>query len=243
MASIWRAPAGAAGVALIAVFVAAPPLASAEQPTISANLTLGTDYVFRGVSQTLGGAAAQASVGVEFESGFYAYLWGSNVDFVPDGEVDDGADIEIDSALGYAADLGDSWSLDTMLVHYRFPGTVDAANYDYLEAVATLRFADRYAATVGFSDDVFGSGESGLHYALEADVAVPADYSMTLSVGYYDLEDAYAASYSHAGVSLRRHFDTVSIALTVHDTFGDVEALFPGEAVGIRAVLTVDIDW
>lgn len=240
MASICFPPARAA---LIAACVAAPLTASAEQPRISANVTLGTDYVFRGVSQTLGGGAAQASVGVEFESGFYGYVWGSNVDFVPDGEVDDGADIEIDSALGYAADLGDSWSLDTMLVHYRFPGTVDAASYDYLEAVATLRLADRYAATVAFSDDVFGSGKAGLYYSIEADVAAFADYAMTLSLGHYDLGDAYAASYSHAGVALRRHFDTVSIALTVHDTFGDVESLFPGDAVGARAVLTVGLDW
>ena len=82
-------------------------LADEQSATVSASLTLGSDVLFRGVSQSLGGAAAQAAIDVEFESGVYGYVWASNVDFVPDGEPDDGARVEIDAALGYTRELND----------------------------------------------------------------------------------------------------------------------------------------
>ncbi|MBK8286564.1 MAG: hypothetical protein IPK97_17815 [Ahniella sp.] len=54
--------------------------------------TLTSDYVFRGVSQSQESAALQGSVEVGHESGFYAGVWGSSVDFTPkDSDFEDDA--------------------------------------------------------------------------------------------------------------------------------------------------------
>ena len=129
---------------------------------VGASLALRSDSLFRGVSQTLGSAAVEGSVDVAFESGFYAYAWASNVDFEPDSEPDDGARLEVDVALGYTHDLNDRWAVDVELVRYIYPGTVAGANYDYNELLACLWLDERYHATVGYSEHVFGMDAAGL---------------------------------------------------------------------------------
>jgi hypothetical protein len=47
---------------------------------ISGNITLTSDYIWRGVSQTTGDPALQGGVAYSHENGFYAGVWGSNVD-------------------------------------------------------------------------------------------------------------------------------------------------------------------
>ena len=84
-----------------------PALAAAQY---SASLTLTSDYVWRGVSQTLGDPAVQGSFDYEHNSGLYAGVWASNVDFfdpsAPGASVadDDNADLELDLWLGYAGE-------------------------------------------------------------------------------------------------------------------------------------------
>ena len=59
------------------MLVAGPALAGEFSSTITAT----SDYDFRGVSQTGKDPALQLSLDYAFDSGFYAGLWGSNVDF------------------------------------------------------------------------------------------------------------------------------------------------------------------
>ena len=79
---------------LAAGLLAAPMLANAE---ISANVALTSDYVWRGVSQTLEDPAIQGGFDYAHDSGFAAGVWASNVDFYETGDIDDdGADMELD---------------------------------------------------------------------------------------------------------------------------------------------------
>ena len=48
---------------------------------VSANLSILNDYVFRGQSQTAEHSAIQGGFDYAADSGFYAGIWGSNVDF------------------------------------------------------------------------------------------------------------------------------------------------------------------
>src|SRR5690349_16569922 len=75
------------------------------------NLALTSDYVFRGVSQNMRDPALQAGLDYGFgDSGWYVGTWGSNVDFGTGGP-----DIEIDTYVGWSADMSDSLNLDIML--------------------------------------------------------------------------------------------------------------------------------
>ncbi len=74
----------------------ASPAPAFGRSSLSANFALGSDYLFRGLSQTWGEPALQG--GVDFNAGrFHAGAWGSNVsrDSYPGGgiEVDLFADV------------------------------------------------------------------------------------------------------------------------------------------------------
>lgn len=214
-----------------------------DERILSASLTLGSDYVFRGVSQTLGAAAVQASISADLESGVYAYVWMSNVDFVPDGEPDDEASLEVNAAIGFDAELTDDWSLDAMLIRYAFPDAIEGAGYDYDELVASLWFRERLSATIAWSPDVFGSGDDGLLVAVGARRELPADVSLAAVCGYYDLSSAYGSSYAYVNVAVSRPIAFATTTLAYHDTFGGSEALFYEQTTGSRLVLSFDIEF
>ena len=69
-------------------------LAMPSFAAVSANVSFASDYVWRGMTQS-DGPAIQGGFDFEAESGFYAGIWGSNVNF------NDGAGSELDYYAGY----------------------------------------------------------------------------------------------------------------------------------------------
>ena len=64
-----------------------------------------------------------ASITVSHESGFYAGLWGSNVDFGND------TDFELYIYGGYAGSIDDNTSFDIGLAYYSYPNAPDGTEY------------------------------------------------------------------------------------------------------------------
>ncbi len=60
--------------------------------TPSASAALTTDYIWRGVSQTNNDPAIQGSFDLSHESGIYAGVWGSNVEF---GDQDTSMELDV----------------------------------------------------------------------------------------------------------------------------------------------------
>jgi len=63
-----------------------PPLPCKAEGSWGASLGATSNYVYRGISQTSGGGAAQLGVNYQSALGWYAGAWGSNVDPYPGGE-------------------------------------------------------------------------------------------------------------------------------------------------------------
>ena len=115
-----QAAAAAAALVLSSAALAQATAASAPAPdfTVSGNTTLATDYVWRGLSQTWGKPALQATLEVAHTSGFYLGFFGSNVaaQFIPN------ANLETDWYGGYRGKAGDiSYDLNAVSVIY--PGS------------------------------------------------------------------------------------------------------------------------
>ena len=120
----------------------------------SGTATLTSEYDYRGISQTDGDPALQASVLFNTDFGFYASAWGSNLDWGPDSD----ADIEIDYFGGITREFGDSglnWDLG--LLYYSYPGLSSA---NFLEYYGGLTY-DGFNIKASYSDDFAGAGESG----------------------------------------------------------------------------------
>ena len=108
--------------------------------TLSANVALTTDYVFRGVSQTSEGAAIQG--GFDATCGmFYAGVWASSLDWGTGvngaGDTVNLANIELDSYAGVKFTTGKvAWDLG--VIYYAYPngagiGTAPGQDYNYVE--------------------------------------------------------------------------------------------------------------
>lgn len=90
----------------------------------SANVTLTSDYAYRGISQTDERPAIQGGFNFEHDSGFYAGLWGSSISWLHDMS-EGGApssSLELDISGGYKRQFGD-FGLDAGLLYYYYPGS------------------------------------------------------------------------------------------------------------------------
>lgn len=221
-------------------FTGAAP-AAADSPRVTGEVTAATDFLVRGISQTMSGPALQACVAVEDDSGLSGYLWGSNVDFVDDGDPDDGARVEFDFAVGYEHALSESLSASLTRVQYFFPGVARELGYDYGEWIGTLTFDDRHRLVLGYSADSFGVGETGTYVALSTGLDLPAGMSFQTTVGYVDLRRVFGEAYAHATLALSGSFEPFMWQLSYHHTDMSASEMFYRSVVEPRAVLGVSV--
>jgi uncharacterized protein (TIGR02001 family) len=122
---IAAALASAFTVPSIASAQTAPAAAPASPPPLTGNMSLVTDYRFRGISQTFGKPAIQGGFDYAHSSGLYVGNWNSNVS---SGAGFPGGNIEMDFYGGYKTTFGD-FGLDVGTIYYYYPGTnVSTAN-------------------------------------------------------------------------------------------------------------------
>ncbi len=110
--------AGSVLILLPTVAIAAGP---APTHTITPNVGVVSDYLFRGVSQTHGAAALQGGVDYSRASGLYAGIWGSTITWVKDAYGK--GSTEIDLYGGYRNTFaGGDWNYDLGVITYVYPG-------------------------------------------------------------------------------------------------------------------------
>ena len=89
---------------------------------VSANVSFTSDYIWRGMTQS-DAPAIQGGFDFEAESGFYAGIWGSNVNF------NNGAGSELDYYFGYATEVG-SVGVDVGYISYEYIDSTPDATFD-----------------------------------------------------------------------------------------------------------------
>ncbi len=86
---------------------------------IESNFALSNDYIWRGMTQTDEDFAYSGGVDVTGDNGAYVGIWGSNVDFGDD------ANVEIDAYFGYATETARGVAFDVGYMSYNYPGEAD----------------------------------------------------------------------------------------------------------------------
>lgn len=119
---------------LILAALAVPGMAmAADAPasphTVTANVGLVSDYVWRGISQTTHKPAIQGGFDYAHSSGFYAGVWGSNVSWIVDTATTatGNATLELDSYLGFKNSFAEDFTYDVGFIRYNYPGTYTPA--------------------------------------------------------------------------------------------------------------------
>lgn len=143
---------------LAAAFCSVLPVAVSAAPVQSSgNLTLVSDYLYRGISQTNEGPALQGQLTLNQQDGWYLTAWGSNIKF------GDGS-LELDLSAGRTFALNDDWSLDLGLMKYFYPKGHNSSNgYNFVEAYGKLIYGQANLM-LAVTDDYFGTGVSSFAY-------------------------------------------------------------------------------
>lgn len=232
-----------AGMASMPAALSSAPAMAADAPTsphtLTANVGLVSNYIFRGLTQTFGKPAIQGGMDYSHASGAYAGLWGSNIS----SHQYAGGTMELDYYFGYNGKLAGDWGWTAGFYGYYYPG----ANYKNATNAYTTPPDETYnteEANIGVSwkwvslklsstlSDYFGantktgytSGSSGSTYLdLTANVPLPNDYTLVLHAGQQEIKTKSGTTsldYTDYKIGINKAFKdgwTVGLAYTEAD--------------------------
>jgi uncharacterized protein (TIGR02001 family) len=180
--------------------------------TVTGNVALTSDYMFRGLTQTWGEAAVQGGADLAMKNGFAAGFWASSIS----DKSYPGASLELDLYASYGLSIDDDWSWRVGLYSYLYPnGNLDqvglrARSFNTVEGNAaltwkwlTLKYSrsltDYFAADIeqGYRGDSKGTGY------LELNAAIPfsEQWSLALHAGRTDITTSLATPLSNGAVN------------------------------------------
>jgi uncharacterized protein (TIGR02001 family) len=188
---------GALMVPLTAIHAEEAAPAETSDWSISANVGLYSDYIFRGYTQTENEPALQGGFDVSHSSGFYIGTWASNVDWVKVADLQKSNSVEVDLYGGFAFNVG-GVDLDIGLLQFWYPGTnkTGANEADATEIYAGAGYDFGFASTSVYyyhvlSTDAWGFADADGSQYLTLDVDVPLGSTpLTLSghVGHQEID-------------------------------------------------------
>ncbi len=227
------------GAAAVAAAWASP--ASAQQQigggfSVSGNVGAVTDYRFRGISQSDEDPAAQASLTLDHQSGFYAGAFVSTLG--SDSRLGAG---EIDYFIGYAREIATATNLDVGLNYTTYPGaSAGLGETDYFEPYASVSHTigpvtAELGAIYAPEQDALG-GEDNLY--LFGDVRGGVPFTPLTVVGHLGRSDGALAAggdYLDWSVGLEVARGPATLSLTYVDTdLPGVRNVDSGLVLGLR---------
>lgn len=205
----------------------ASSIAFAESPhEFSVNVSLTTDYMYRGISQSDEQPAISGGFDYGHASGFYAGIWASSLDF---NDSDTG--IEIDYYGGVAGEFSNGISWDVGGLYYQYPGTnADAAgDFNFFEVYGNLgyTFADvALEPSIGFgvaySPDFFGETGDGVYVSGTLDLSLPMGFGLSFLVGNQDIDNT-GTNYTHYVVGLNKSVAIFDLDMSYYDTSDETD--------------------
>lgn len=228
------------GVATLCI--SAPAIAAEDSIPGDFSTTIGfvSEYSFRGISQSNEGPAVQGSIDWSHDSGFYAGVWGSNVEFTD-------ASIETDIYAGYSGEIS-GLTYDIGAIYYLYPGSDEGDNeYNYYEFAFALGYDfDIFAlsSSINYSPDNFADSGDATYVAANIDVPLPflpLDTALNASVGHQwiDNEAAFGVDdYMDWGIGLTSNIEGFDVGIRYIDTDLD-ETSDCADGCGERVIVSV----
>lgn len=205
------------------------PAFAADAPaafTPSANVSIVSNYLYRGISQTGANPALQGGFDLAHASGAYIGVWGSSISWISDAAVATNAGTEFDTYLGYKGEVS-GVGYDVGYLRYNYPGTYGTnvkADTDEVYGAVTYSFLTaKYSYSLG---DTFGvaKAEGTSYLELNASYAVgETGYSLGAHYGKQDYQGVNKdkLSYTDYKVSVSKDFSGYVVGLAYSGTDAD----------------------
>lgn len=189
----------------------------------SATLTLVSDYLFNGISQTDENPALQGSVDVVLENGVYLGSWVSNVDFGDD------TDIELDFYGGYYWELENGIYYDVGLLYYSYHGADSSDDLNYAEISAAIG-KDNLEAKFWYTPDYAGTDAGHFitavsytyPYSPQTNISVALNHSQSLDGDKFEWQ-AGDRNYLHWRVAVESQMSAWQVAVAVEASDLDID--------------------
>lgn len=217
-----KAAAIALGVLGFACVVPAHEEAEPAFGSFGGSLTLATDYMFRGISNSNNRPQVQGDFNWSHGSGVYAGVWASNTDFGGPGN-----SMEIDPYLGFADVIGDTGlSYDVGAWSYNYPGS--RSDFDYTEYYVILTRAAgdlSISPSLWYTDNYFGDDfledVNGFAYDITVAYDLPRQFSVSARVGEQTFGSGTGElDYVYYDVAVAKDWRDFTVKLGWYDTDG-----------------------
>ncbi|GAB5349203.1 TorF family putative porin [Alteriqipengyuania sp. 357] len=214
-----------APLALVAATMIASPAWAQEEEAdtgpleFSGNVTLVSDYRFRGVSFSDEDFAIQGGIDIAHESGFYIGTWASSIE--------DSAlygHSELDVYGGWSGEVAPGISFDAGLLYYIYPNGEDlAGDSDYFEPYASVSAAlGPVEATVGaaYAWDQDSLGGDNIYVYGGLGTAIPdTPLSLSAQLGYSEGSLDYGSDgYLDWSLGASYSYDILTLGVSYIDT-------------------------
>lgn len=195
--------------ALASLGASAPVYAEEAAPAaspLSFNVSLTTDYRYRGISQTRLKPALQGGADYDFGNGFYIGTWASTIKWIKDGGGD--GNVEIDLYGGYKTEISKGLTLDVGLLQYVYPSNALNPSANTLEIYGALTFGVFTAKYSHSTSNLFGFADSKGSGYLDLSAAIDLGDGMTLTphIGHQSVRHSGEYSYTDYSLTLNKDY-------------------------------------
>jgi uncharacterized protein (TIGR02001 family) len=204
--------------AILALMMAAS--VTAAQAQVSGNISLNSDYRFRGISQTMENAAFQGGLDFNHKSGFYIGNWNSNVSA---DQYTGTSGLESDIYAGFKKEINGA-TLEIGAIRYTYAG---ANTFNTTEGYIGAGAGPVSLKVSQSTTNYFGTADSkGTRY-YDLNISVPlGKVTVSAHAGYTDVANQKANDYTdyNVGASTELAGLTFGAKYFVNDLKSDFEA-------------------
>ena len=191
---------------------------------LSANAAVTTNYVFRGISQSGANIAAQAGLDYNIPgvSGLAVGTWVSSIDF--GNAFGEDTPVEWDIYGSYTYAINDKFSLSVGGIHYTYPNSPHAVNYNWYEGWVGASYNFGFATVGGkvyYSPDYVNLSTHQFYYTAGVTVPVVPWLSLSANIGHTDLDHSVfplIKDYTDWNVSAAATYENFTLTVGYADT-------------------------
>jgi uncharacterized protein (TIGR02001 family) len=147
-------------------------------------LSLLSDYIYRGYSKSRSNPVVQGHLDYEDEMGWFTGVGISQVSF-DDRPNREHADLEVKPYLGWSTPISADWRTDLSVTGYVFNDKVFAHDADYAEYYVALHYQDWLSGRVSVAPNAYQRHVTALNYELNYRRDILDSVQFSVGLGYY----------------------------------------------------------
>jgi uncharacterized protein (TIGR02001 family) len=188
-------------------------LAQPAPDPLHGSVTLATDYMLNGLSQTANHPSLRLALDYQHGSGFFAGGVLANVDFDAESRFASPRETQIALYAGYVWRNGD-WMSNLTLARYVYPDIL--IDYDYTQASVNLSFRERFFLTGSRSSSYLSVYDTMELFSAGLAQPLPGQFEFGANAGRFNSGASSDVSYSFWDVGLSRPLGRIALDLRYH---------------------------